>query len=68
MQRHRGRTDEARREAVRAADCKRKILSRQNEVDVRRSQRLAITRDYVLQLPKLIIPKLPAQRDQPRMH
>ena len=39
VQRHRGRTDEARRETARAADRKR--LCRQNEVDVRRSQRLA---------------------------
>ena len=35
VQRHRGRTDEARRET-----------GRQNEVNVRRSQRLAITRGY----------------------
>ena len=39
VQPHRGRTDEARRETARAADRKR--LGRQNEVDVRRSQRLA---------------------------
>ena len=39
VQRHRGKTDEARRETVRAADRKRK---RQNEVVVRGSQRLAI--------------------------
>ena len=45
MQRHRGRTDEARRETVRAADHKRKSLGRQNEVDVRRSRRLAIARE-----------------------
>ena len=51
MQRHRGRTDEARRETVRVADRKRKRLGRQNEVDVRHSQGLAIARDYVLQLP-----------------
>ena len=38
VQRRRGRTDEARRETVRAADCKRKRLGRQNEVGVRRSQ------------------------------
>ena len=38
MQPHRGRTDEARRETARAADRKR--LGKQNEVDVRRSQRL----------------------------
>ena len=49
VQRHRGRTDEVRRETARAAD--RKTLGRQNEVDVRRSQRLAITRaGYVLKL------------------
>ena len=49
VQRHRGRTDEARRETARVAD--RKILGRQNEVDVRRSQRLAITHaGYVLKL------------------
>ena len=41
VQRQRGRTDEAKRETARAADHKR--LGRQNEVDVRRSQRLAIT-------------------------
>ena len=54
MQRHRGRTDEARRETARAADHKR--LGRQNEVNVRvhRSQRLAITRGYVLKLPNCI--------------
>ena len=51
VQRHRGRTDEARRETARVVDRKR--LGRQNEVDVRRSQRLASygTRGYVLQLP-----------------
>ena len=47
--------DEARKETARAADRKR--LGRQNEVNVRRSQRLAITRGYVLKLPS----KLPAR-------
>ena len=65
--RHRGRTDEARRETVRAADHKR--FGRQNEVDVRRSQRLTITRDYVLQLPNYIKASRKASlRGQPHMH
>ena len=67
VQRHRGRTDEARRETARAADRKR--LGRQNEVDVRHSQRLAITRGYVLQLPNCIKASREASlRGQPRMH
>ena len=65
MQRHRGRTDEARRETARAADRKR--LGRQNEVDVR--QRLAITHGYVLKLPNCIKASREASlRGQPRMH
>ena len=40
-QRHRGRTDEARKETARAADRKR--LGRQNEVDVRRSRSQRLT-------------------------
>ena len=69
MQRHRGRTDEARRETARAADRKR--LGRQNEVNVRvhRSQRLAITCGYVLKLPNCIKASREASlRGQPRMH
>ena len=67
VQRHRGRTDEARRETARAADRKR--LGRQNEVNVRRSQRLAITRGYVLKLPNCIKASREASlRGQPRMH
>ena len=67
MQRHRGRTDEARRETARAADRKR--LGRHIEVDVRRSQRLAIARGYVLQLPNCIKASREASlRGQPRMH
>ena len=67
VQRHQGRTDEARRETARAADRKR--LGRQNEVDVCRSQRLAITRGYVLKLPNCIKASHEASlRDQPRMH
>ena len=46
VQRHRGRTDEARRETVRAADHKRKRLGRQNEVDVCHSQRFTIAREH----------------------
>ena len=38
VQRHGERTDEVRRETVRAADRKRKKLGRQSEVDIRRSQ------------------------------
>ena len=67
MQRHRGRTDEARRETARVADRKR--LGRQNEVDVRCSQRLAITCGYVLQLPNCIKASREASLcGQPRMH
>ena len=67
MQRHRGRSDEARRETTRAADHKR--LGRQIEVDVRRSQRLAIAHGYVLQLPNCIKASREASLyGQPRMH
>ena len=56
-----------RRETVRAADRKR--LGRQDEVDVRRSQRLAITRGYVLKLPNCIKASREASlHGQPRMH
>ena len=68
VQRHRGRTDEARRETVRAADRKRKRLGRQNEVDVHRSQRLTIAHDYVLLLPNYIKASREASlRGQPRI-
>ena len=67
VQRHRGRTDEARRETARAADRKR--LGRQNEVDVRRSQRFAITRGYVLKLPNCIKASREASlRGQPNLY
>ena len=69
VQRHRGRTDEARRETARAANRKR--LGGQNEVDVRCShvQRLAITCGYVLKLPYCIKASREASlRGQPRMH
>ena len=71
VQRHRWRTDEARRETGRAADRKR--LGRQNEVGVRRSQRLVIThgeaRSYVLKLPNCIKASREASlRGQQRMH
>ena len=45
MQRHRGRSDEASRETMRAADRQRKSLGRQNEADIRRPRRLAIARE-----------------------
>ena len=67
VQQHRGRTDEARRETARAADRKR--LGRQNEVDIRHSQRLAITRGYVLKLPNCIkASRESSLHGQPRMH
>ena len=51
------------------ADRKRKRLGRQNEVDVRHSQGLAIARDYVLQLPNYIKASREASlQGQPRMH
>ena len=60
--------DEARRETARAADRKR--LGRQNEVDVRCLQRLAITRaGYVLKLPNCIKASREASlHGQPHMH
>ena len=59
VQRHRGTTEEARRENARAADHKR--LGRQIEVDVRSS--------HVLQLPNCIKASREASLcGQPRMH
>ena len=69
VQRHRGRTDEARRETARVADCARDLAGRMKLTFAVHRDSLAITHGYGLQLPNCIKASREASLcGQPRMH